>query len=109
MTRIQKIADIDQILAALPADEIVSGEPATSTVELARVGDTTVGLWTMTEGAARDTEVDEVFLVLAGRAEIVFLGTDERIEVGVGDFVTLKAGERTEWLVHEALTKLWVA
>lgn len=109
MSRVTRVQDVAIPLAPLPASDVVQGEPAAAAVELTRVGDVAVGVWQMTAGIARDTEADEVFLVLGGRAEIVFVDSDERIEVGVGDLVTLHEGERTEWIVHEAITKVWIA
>ena len=95
---------------ALPSDEVVAGEPTTGTVELGSFGDTEIGIWEMTPGTATDTEVDEVFIVLSGRAVIDF---DERaippIEVGPGSVVRLAAGMRTTWTVTETLRKIYLA
>ncbi|QCR19721.1 cupin domain-containing protein [Agrococcus sp. SGAir0287] len=108
MTRVRRLADVDVPVEALPSDEVVAGAPAAGTVALATIGGAEVGLWRMTEGTATDVEVDEAFVVLSGRATIRFAG-GEAIEIASGDLVTLVAGERTEWTVHEALTKLYVA
>ena len=62
----------------------------------------------MSEGVARDTEVDEVFVVLAGSGEVAFAdGTTVALRPGVA--VRLHAGERTTWTVTERLRKLYVA
>ena len=47
----------------LPAEEVVDGSPTAAVLTLDTVGGAEVGLWEMTEGTARDTEVDEVFVV----------------------------------------------
>ena len=62
----------------------------------------------MTAGTARDTEVDEVFVVLAGRGTVRF-EDGEVIGLTPGTAVRLRAGERTTWTVEEPLRKVWVA
>ncbi|GAA2174411.1 cupin domain-containing protein [Agrococcus versicolor] len=108
MTRVVRLADVEVPVAPLPTADVVRGAPAAGSVALATVGEAEVGVWRMTVGVARDVEVDEAFVVLAGRATIR-LGDDESIDVSAGDLVTLRAGERTEWTVHEDLTKVYVA
>ena len=92
----------------LPADDVVVGSPTAAVATLGEVGGTEVGVWEMSEGTARDTEVDEVFVVVAGRGSVTF-PDGERIELSPGVAVRLVAGERTEWVVTEALRKVWVA
>lgn len=92
----------------LPPDEVVDGFPTAAVTTLGSVGDTEVGLWEMSEGTARDTEVDEVFVVVEGRGEVVF-EDGERIALAPGVMVRLSAGERTVWTVTERVRKIWVA
>lgn len=92
----------------LPADEVVDGSPTAAVVSFGTVGETEVGVWEMTEGTARDTEVDEVFVVVAGRGSVTF-EDGERIELTPGVAVRLTAGERTVWTVTERVRKIWVA
>ena len=73
------------------------------------VGDHEVGLWEMTEGTARDTEVDEVFVVVSGRGHVTFEEAGERIDLAPGVAVRLTAGEHTVWTVTERVRKIWVA
>lgn len=56
----------------LPAEEVLAGSPTTAVHELATLGRIEVGIWEMTPGTATDTEADEVFVVLSGRATIAF-------------------------------------
>lgn len=92
----------------LPADEVLEGEPTTAVLDLAAVGGVDVGLWEMGAGCARDTEVDEVFVVLAGQGTVAFEdGTVLDLRPGVA--VRLAAGDRTTWTVTETLRKVWVA
>lgn len=103
-----RLADVAVPVEALPADEVVAGSPEAGSVALATVGEAEVGVWRMTVGVATDVEVDEAFVVLSGRASIRVVD-GEAFDVAPGDLVTLRAGERTEWTVHEALTKVYVA
>ena len=50
----------------LPPEEVVDGSPTAAVLTLDTVGGAEVGLWEMTEGTARDTEVDEVFVIVSG-------------------------------------------
>lgn len=78
------------------------GEP------LARLGQTEIGLWEMAPGVDDDTEVDEVFVVLAGRGQVEF-EDGEVVGLAPGVAVRLRAGERTTWTVTETLRKVYVA
>lgn len=84
----------------------VSGSPRTGVMEFAADG-MECGLWEHTAGVSTDVEVDEVFVVLSGRARIDIEGQDP-LEIGPGDVVQLAAGARTTWHVHEDLRKFWV-
>ena len=92
----------------LPADEVVAGTPTAGVLSLDTVGGTEVGLWEMAVGTARDTEVDEVFVIVSGRGHVTF-DDGERIDLAPGVAVRLTAGERTVWAVTETLRKVWVA
>jgi len=94
--------------AALPPGDVVSGTPSAAALTLDTVGGAEVGIWEMTEGTARDTEVDEVFVVLSGRGYVTF-ADGERITLLPGVAVRLRAGEHTEWTVTERVRKVWVA
>ncbi|WP_091227407.1 cupin domain-containing protein [Microbacterium sp. 3J1] len=94
----------------LPGDEIIIGTPTTATHALATIGEVEVGIWEMTPGTASDIEVDEVFVVLAGRARIEFIDPAlPAIEVMPGSVVRLAEGQRTAWTVTETLRKVYIA
>ncbi|GAA1244843.1 putative cupin superfamily protein [Microbacterium phyllosphaerae] len=94
----------------LPADEVVIGRPTTAVHTLATIGEVEVGVWEMTPGTASDTEVDEVFVVLAGHARIEFVEPAlPAVEVDRGSVVRLAAGQRTVWTVTETLRKVYIA
>jgi uncharacterized protein len=92
----------------LPGEEVVDGSPTAAVLTLGSLGEHEVGVWEMTEGTARDTEVDEVFVVVAGRGWLTF-DDGERIDLAPGVAVRLTAGERTVWTVTERVRKIWVA
>jgi uncharacterized cupin superfamily protein len=97
----------------LPWEEVVeadtlAGHPATRTLPLfTSDGPVEAGIWEMSEGAARDVEVDEVCLILAGRASLV-INDAPPVDIAAGSFVTLRAGDRTEWHVREKLQKIYL-
>lgn len=92
----------------LPDDEVDEGAPTTGLHPLGAVGDAEVGIWEMTEGTARDTEADEIFIVLSGAGEVRF-EDGSVVALRPGTAVRLHAGERTTWTITEALRKVYVA
>lgn len=90
----------------LPSTQVVSGDPATGSVEFPEAL-MPCGLWEHTTGTSTDVEVDEIFVVLTGRARIEIEG-QAPLTVGPGDVVQLAAGARTTWHVTEDLRKFWV-
>ena len=92
----------------LPPRDVVDGDPTAAVATLGGLGGVEVGVWEMTEGTARDTEVDEVFVVLAGAGTVSFEdGETLRLRPGVA--VRLRAGERTTWTVTTPVRKVWLA
>ena len=94
-------------LAPLPARQVVAGSPRTGSVQVPVVAGLAAGVWEHTAGSSTDVEVDEVFVVLRGRATIEVEG-GPTLQVGPGDVAVLEAGARTRWVVHEDLRKLYV-
>jgi uncharacterized cupin superfamily protein len=101
----------------VPVEQVVAGAPTTRYVPLhepdggAVAGDAgELGVWEMTAGAMRDTEVDEVFLVISGAATVEFVDPAlPPIELRPGSVVRLDAGMQTVWSVTETLRKLFIA
>jgi uncharacterized protein len=88
--------------------EVIEGFPTAGYTALAELGpNVEVGIWEITKGGAKDVEGDEVFFVLAGHATLVF--DDETLDLRPGTLVRLRAGEHTEWRVHEPLRKLYMS
>ena len=95
-------------LAAVPAAQVVAGSPSTGSVDLDE--DMGIGVWEMTVGAMRDTEIDEVFVVIAGDATVEFSSPAlPPIVLAPGAVVRLTAGMRTVWTVRETLRKIYLA
>ncbi|MGI4894925.1 MAG: cupin domain-containing protein [Janthinobacterium lividum] len=92
----------------VPEGQRVEGAPATGALELGSVGGLDLGVWEMTEGAMRDVETDEVFVVVAGRASVAIDGYDEPLTLEPGVIARLQEGMRTVWTVTEPLRKVYV-
>ena len=93
---------------ALPASGVDDGEPRTDSVELLRSGAIEIGIWEIAPGVATDTETDEVFVVLSGRARVDIEGQADPLELRAGTVGRLAAGARTRWTVTETLRKVYV-
>lgn len=93
---------------AVAADQLVDGHPHTGVGELGRFGGLSVGVWEMTPGVMRDTEAEEVFVVLSGSATVEFDDGTPALNLGAGDVVRLAAGTKTVWTVTETLRKVYL-
>jgi uncharacterized protein len=92
----------------LEPDQVVDGDPQVSgrVLDTSADGKVERGVWQHTAGVSRDTESDELFVVLTGRATIE-VEDGPTLEVGPGDVGLLHAGDRTTWTVHEDLRKIF--
>jgi uncharacterized protein len=101
--------------APVSPEQVVDGAPTVGEVALGDIAfgsgqGATVGVWECTPGTSTDTEVDEVFVVVSGRARIDFVQPElPSIDVRAGDVVRLDAGMKTVWTVTETLRKIYVA
>ena len=103
-------ASVAVALEPLLADQVIAGSPSAGVLVLDERDGREIGVWEMTPGTATDTEVDEVFIVLAGSATVRFESPElSAIELAPGSMVRLTAGMRTTWIVHETLRKVYVA
>ena len=106
-------------LDPVAAEQVVAGAPRTG---FRRLDDSAgeadgqeVGVWEMTPGAMRDTESDELFIVLSGRAHVAFRSAPgvapppAPINLAPGSIVRLTAGMQTIWTVSETLRKVYIA
>ena len=107
--QVVRVAGLSLSAEPVEADQVVRGAPEVGTVAGAVIGGAEVGVWQLSPGTVTDVEVDEVFVVVSGRATVRFVDPElPAIEVGPGDLVRLEAGMRTEWTVHETLRKVYV-
>jgi uncharacterized protein len=102
----------DVMTEPLTADElspsdVVAGSPQVASADLEAAGGVSIGVWEITEGAVSDTEVDEVFLVLAGSGQIAF-DDGSTVPIQPGALIRLRAGERTVWTINEKVRKVYV-
>lgn len=91
------------------AAQVVAGAPTTGYAVLVD-GPPEIGVWEMTPGSASDIEVDEVFVVIAGRGTVRFdMPLLEPITLRPGSVVRLTAGMHTTWHITETLRKVSIA
>ncbi|MFE7777313.1 cupin domain-containing protein [Streptomyces sp. NPDC057445] len=102
------IPDVELEAEPLDPGQIVSGEPVVTGKVLweSEDGKQLRGIWQITPGVVTDTEADELFVVVSGRATIEVEGGDT-LDVGPGDACVLREGDRTTWTVHETLRKAY--
>ncbi|MEV5946640.1 cupin domain-containing protein [Streptomyces sp. NPDC051993] len=102
------IADAELEPEPLDPEQIVSGAPEVSGKVLweSADGKQIRGIWQITPGVVTDTEADELFVVVSGRATIEVAGGGT-LEIGPGDVCVLREGDRTTWTVHETLRKAY--
>jgi uncharacterized cupin superfamily protein len=94
-------------LEDVPAAQRLAGTPRTGVKRLGEFGGVNLGVWEMTPGTMRDTEVDEVFVVLSGHGTIEF-EDGATVSIEAGDIVRLHAGQRTVWTVTQTLRKMYL-
>jgi uncharacterized cupin superfamily protein len=97
----------------VPADQVAEGKPTTGLHRLGLIGGLSLGVWEMSIGGMHDTECEEVFLVISGRATVEFHHDDglepasRKVPLVPGSLMRLAAGMRTTWTVDETLRKLY--
>lgn len=89
-------------------EQVVDGQPHVGSLALTEVDDWEVGVWELTPGIVTDVEVEEVFVVLRGRA-ILRREDGSETELLPGSIGRLEDGEETEWEVLETLRKIYIA
>ncbi|GAA4884268.1 cupin domain-containing protein [Kitasatospora terrestris] len=102
------VPDVELEPEPLDPDQIVSGNPEVTgkVVWESEDGRQLRGVWQITPGVVTDTEADELFVVLSGRATVQ-VENGPTLEVGPGDLAVLREGDRTVWTVHETLRKVY--
>ncbi|MFI5531412.1 cupin domain-containing protein [Kitasatospora sp. NPDC051853] len=102
------IPDADLEPDPLDPAQIVSGTPEVTGRLLweSPDGRRLRGIWQITPGVVTDTEADEMFVVVSGRATVAVEG-GETLELAPGTVGFLREGDRTTWTVHETLRKAY--
>jgi uncharacterized cupin superfamily protein len=115
MTRtIDRIDAIDLALprTPVPRDQDAGGQPSVGTAQLLDLPGVEVGVWEMGVGAMYDVEVDEIFVVIQGAADVEVLDTSGLVSgtttLRPGVVCRLHAGTRTRWTVHRTLRKIYI-
>jgi hypothetical protein len=104
--RVIPAAALPLTASPLAPEQVIAGDPQVGVAALV-TDPVEIGVWEHTAGVSSDTEADELFVVLSGRARIeVADGTV--LEVGPGDVGILEAGAETVWTVSETLRKIYV-
>ena len=104
-----RAADVVLELAPVSPEQVVAGGPTVGEVALGGIAGVEIGVWECTPGVSTDIEVDEVSMVISGRARIDFVSPSlPSIEIGPGDVFRLEAGMKTVWTVTETLRKIYV-
>ncbi|GGN49963.1 hypothetical protein GCM10012285_38470 [Streptomyces kronopolitis] len=108
VVNVPALADDELEVEPLDPAQIVSGEPVVTGKVLweSPDGRQIRGIWQITPGVVTDTEANELFVVVSGRATIEVDGGPV-LEVGPGDACVLREGDRTQWTVHETLRKAY--
>ncbi|MFG2519071.1 cupin domain-containing protein [Streptomyces sp. NPDC048527] len=102
------IPDVELDPEPLDPEQIVSGAPVVTGKVLweSTDGKQLRGIWQITPGVVTDTEANELFVVVSGRATVEVEG-GQTLDVGPGDAAVLREGDRTTWTVHETLRKAY--
>ncbi|MFI5392849.1 MAG: cupin domain-containing protein [Myxococcota bacterium] len=102
------VVDVPLEAGELDPASILAGSPEVTETVLWESPDGRIvrGIWRITQGTVTDTEQDELFVVIEGRATIE-VANGPTIDVGPGDVCVLERGARTTWTVHEPLRKVF--
>ncbi|MFD3873830.1 cupin domain-containing protein [Streptomyces sp. NPDC058623] len=102
------VPDAELETEELDPAQILSGTPVVTGKVLWESADGSQirGIWQITPGVVTDTEADELFVVVSGRATVEVEG-GATLEVGPGSACVLREGDRTTWTVHETLRKAY--
>ncbi len=106
---IRAFATEDRALEHRPLDgpRNISGGVTTAVQPLGVEGDMEVGVWEHSVGTSSDVEVEEIFVVLAGRGRVT-CDQGGVIELAPGVVGLLPSGARTTWEITEPLRKVWI-
>ncbi len=101
-------------LTSIPATEryelsnVFEGDPQSHYVDVATVGETTLGVWQVTEGSFTSTGLDEAFVVLSGAGTLTFVETGTVVELRPGVLVRVTPDATIEWEITTLIRKLYI-
>ncbi|MFJ8823425.1 cupin domain-containing protein [Streptomyces sp. NPDC102467] len=103
-----RVPDVELEPEPLDPAQIVSGTPVVTGAVLweSADGKQLRGIWQITPGVVTDTEANEMFVVVSGRATVEVEG-GAVLELGPGTAAVLREGDRTTWTIHETLRKAY--
>lgn len=103
-------AEVELAPGDLDPEQIQHGTPVVRELTLwtSADGRQEVGVWEITPGVVTDTEADEAFVVLSGRATVAIDG-GPTLTLAPGTVAVLRAGDQTVWTVTETLRKVYSA
>jgi uncharacterized cupin superfamily protein len=107
MIRSFQAQDIPLPDIALDAVRDPSGTVTTGSASVATEGDMEIGVWQHSVGTSTDTEVEEVFIVIAGEGTVT-CADGGHITLAPGVVGLLPAGARTTWNITKPLRKVWI-
>jgi uncharacterized protein len=102
-------ADVPLSTVPVAPAQTVDGSPRCGSVALGTYAGRELGVWEMTAGAMTDTEAEEVFVVVSGRATVTFDDGRAPLDLRPGSVARFAAGTTTRWTVTETLRKVYLA
>ncbi len=107
MIRSFQSQDVELDMRLLDDARNSSGDVVTGVRAVASEGDMEVGVWEHSVGTSTDTEIEEVFVVIAGEGTVT-CSEGGRIDLAPGVVGLLPAGAQTTWTVTTPLRKVWI-
>ena len=101
-------------LTSIPATDVyeltnvTEGDPQSHYVDVATVGDTTLGVWQVTEGSFTSSDLDEAFVVLSGAGSLTFVATGDVVTLAPGVLVRVTPDTAIEWKITSPIRKLYI-
>ena len=105
------ISDLALQHRAVAPEQDGGDSPTTGSAGMGNIGGVAVGVWEMSTGTMYDVEVEEIFIVTAGRGTVLIQasrGSSECVPLFPGVLMRLSAEMKTIWTVAETLRKVYI-